>query len=227
MIIMLNIKNVAKNYGKKQILSTINLSAKEGEIIGLVGENGAGKSTLLHIVATLLKPSAGEVTINGYSYQTNLRKARQQIGFVPQEISLWEHLTVEENMLFFEKLSWKRKTNEQLRQLCLEMNLAEWKEPVMTLSGGTKRKLNLAVSLIHDPKLLLLDEPTVGIDLKSKQEIAHYLKMLAKERQVTIVYISHDMDEIMNLCDYTFCLGKDLFYERFLQENGQTVIKII
>lgn len=223
---MLKIKSLGKNYGAKEVFTNINCHIKQGEIIGLVGENGAGKSTLLHIIATLQKQSTGQLFLDGLDYKTDMKKIRQQIGFVPQEISLWEHLTVEENMLFFEKLSWKRKKKEQLRQLCLEMNLTEWKESVTTLSGGTKRKLNLAVSLIHDPKLLLLDEPTVGIDLKSKQEIAHYLKMLAQERQVTIIYISHDMDEIMNLCDYTFCLGEDSFYETFLQAKGQTVVKV-
>jgi len=223
---MLKIQSLAKSYGTKEVFTNINCHVKHGEIIGLVGENGAGKSTLLHIIATLQKQSAGKLFLNDYDYKRQMKQVRQQIGFVPQEVSLWEHLTVKENMEFFEKLSWKRKTSEDLRQLCLEMELEQWKEQVSTLSGGTKRKLNLAVSLIHDPQLLLLDEPTVGIDLKSKQEIAHYLKMLAHERQVAIIYISHDMDEIINLCDYTYCLGEDSFYETFLQQHGQKVIKL-
>lgn len=220
---MLKLQSIAKKYGRKQILSDINLSVRPGEIIGLVGENGAGKTTLLQIIATLLTPTSGEMSVDGLSYSSYLNQVRRKIGFVPQEISLWEHLTVEENMMFFEKLSWKRQSREQLQQLCRDMNLTEWKEPVHTLSGGTKRKLNLAISLIHEPKLLLLDEPTVGIDLKSKQEIATYLQRLAAEREVTIIYISHDMDEIMNLCHYTYCLGEDPFYEKFLIEHGQRV----
>jgi len=220
---MLNLQSIAKKYGKRQVLVDINLSVQPGEIIGLVGENGAGKTTLLQMIATLLKPTSGEISIDGLSYATNLNAVRRKIGFVPQEISLWEHLTVEENMVFFEKLSWKQQSRKQLRQLCQEMNLVEWKEPVHTLSGGTKRKLNLAISLIHEPKLLLLDEPTVGIDLKSKQEIIAYLQWLAREKQVTIFYISHNMDEIMNLCHYTYCLGEDPFYEKFLIEQGQRV----
>lgn len=222
---MLKIKSLSKSYGKKQVFTNINCHIRPGEIVGLVGENGAGKSTLLHIIATLQRQSSGQLFLNDMNYQTNFKKIRRQIGFVPQEISLWEHLTVEENMVFFGKLSWKRKTKEQLRELCLEMNLAEWQQPVSTLSGGTKRKLNLAISLIHDPTLLLLDEPTVGIDLKSKLEIAHYLKILSHDRQVAIIYISHDMDEIINLCDYTLCLGEDPFYKTFLLEKGQNVIE--
>src|SRR5699024_9782805 len=94
----------------------------------------------------------------------------------PQEIAVWEQFTVEENMIFFEKLSWKNKSRRELRRLCEEMKLDRWEDQVNTLSGGMKRKLNLAISLIHDPKVLLLDEPTVGIDLKSRKEIGSYLR---------------------------------------------------
>src|SRR5690625_102409 len=104
------------------------------------------------------------------------------------------------------------------------MKLNKWKEKVHTLSGGMKRKLNLAISLIHDPTMLLLDEPTVGIDLKSKQEIANYLEELAYEHHKTIIYTSHVMDEIMHLCDYTYCLGIDPLYEEFLQARNQSII---
>lgn len=223
---MLNIQSLHKKYGATTVLDHISFQVKEGEIVGLVGENGAGKSTLLHIIATLQKASGGSVHLHDLSYKSNLKSVRKKIGFVPQEIAVWEELTVEENMIFFEKLSWKHKTLDQLRQLCLDMELHKWKEKVHTLSGGMKRKLNLAIALIHDPDLLLLDEPTVGIDLKSKQEIGHYLKGLAKAEAKTIIYTSHDMDEIMHLCDYTYCLGRDPFYETFLQERKQKIITL-
>lgn len=223
---MLNITSIHKKYGSTLVFDNISIQVEHGEIVGLVGENGAGKSTFLHILATLQKPTKGTIQLNDLTYKTQLKSVRKKIGFVPQEIAVWDDFTVEENMVFFEKLSWKDRGISELRQLCLDMELHKWKEKVHTLSGGMKRKLNLAISLIHDPALLLLDEPTVGIDLKSKQEIGQYLKTLAKEQGKTIIYTSHDMDEIMNLCDYTYCLGKDPFYEVFLREKGQEVISL-
>lgn len=151
---------------------------------------------------------------------------RKQIGFVPQDIAIWDEFTVEENMVFFEKLSWKKKSNAQLKQLCQEVNLEKWKEPVKTLSGGMKRKLNIAISLIHDPQLLLLDEPTVGIDLKSRKEIGAYLKDQAVKNEKIIVYTSHDMDEIINLCDRVFCIGEDPFYKTILKNSGKEVFSM-
>src|SRR5699024_6762403 len=128
---------------------------------------------------------------------------------VPQEIAVWEHLSVRENMLFFEQLSWKRQSEEDLRKLCTEMNLMKWTEKVSTLSGGMKRKLNLAMSLIHEQELLLLDEPTVVIDKK-----------------IIMIYISHDMDEIKQLCDKIYSLGDDSYYEALLKNEGLFVVNL-
>lgn len=221
---MLEVSNVSKNYGKKNVLYNISFTAQPGEIIGLVGENGAGKSTLLRILATLEKMNAGSITLNDVAYQQKNRKIKQQIGFVPQDISVWDDFTVEENMIFFEKLAWKNKTHEELRQLCLDMQLVKWKEKVKTLSGGMKRKLNLAISLIHDPELLLLDEPTVGIDLKSKKEIGNYLRKKLAANGKIIIHTSHDMDEIIHLCDRVICIGEDPFYSRLLTDARKKLI---
>jgi ABC-2 type transport system ATP-binding protein len=221
---MLEVNALSKKYGKKTILEAINFCVEKGEIIGLVGENGAGKSTLLNILATLQQPTGGTLTLKALDYHKHHKLLRKQIGYVPQDIAIWEEFTVEENMLFFEKLSWRRKTNQELRQLCLDMELDKWKEPVKILSGGMKRKLNLAISLIHDPELLLLDEPTVGIDLKSKKEIGSYLKDQANQLKKAIIYTSHDMDEITSLCDRVICIGEDPFYEKILQRTEKEII---
>lgn len=217
---MLEVNGVQKRYKRKNVLQDVSFQLKEGEIVGLVGENGAGKSTLLQILALVLQPTAGELRLDGKRYEDDFKRLRQKIGYVPQDISVWEEYTVEENMRFFERLSWKRRSLEECRNLCLEMQLTQWKEPVHSLSGGMKRKLNLAISLLHDPILLLLDEPTVGIDLKSKTEIGSYLLDLAKKEGKMILYTSHDMDEITNICDRVYSIGDDPFYPTLLKNRG-------
>ena len=221
---MLEVNALSKKYGKKTILNEINFRVEKGEIIGLVGENGAGKSTLLNILATLQQPTDGHLALNSLRYEKHYKSLRKQIGYVPQDIAVWEDFSVEENMLFFEKLSWKRKTNEELRQLCMDMKLDKWKAPVKALSGGMKRKLNLAISHIHDPEVLLLDEPTVGIDLKSRIEIGNYLKDQAFQHEKVIVYTSHDMDEIISLCNRVLCIGDDPFYDEILKKAGKDIV---
>lgn len=222
---MLKTTGISKSFGNKAILQEISFSANRGDVIGLAGENGAGKSTLLNVLATLMKPDSGSIELQGLDYAKDKKKVRSLIGFVPQELAIWEQLTVEENMKFFEKLSWKDKTTEELRNLCLDMKLDKWKEKAATLSGGQKRKLNLAISLIHEPALLLLDEPTVGIDMRSKKEIISYLKQLAAASGTIIVYTSHDMDEIKELCNQVVCIGTDPFYYDLLQGTGKPLLK--
>lgn len=223
---MLKVKNLTKKYGKKLILNDVSFTVSQGEIIGLVGENGAGKSTLLRILATLERATSGSITLSTQTYSRDIKSVRKQLGFVPQELAIWDNFTVKENMLFFEKLAWKNKNIDQLRQLCLDMELNRWDDRVDILSGGMKRKLNLAISLIHDPSLLLLDEPTVGIDLKSRKEIGLYLKRLVETSNKSIIYTSHDMDEITTLCDRVLCLGDDPFYQQFLIDAGVDVISL-
>lgn len=221
---MLHVYNIKKTYRKIPILNNISFDVKPGEIIGLVGENGAGKSTLLKVIATLIKPTNGMIHLDSLHFQKNRKKVRKQIGYVPQDIAIWDNLTVKENMLFFEKLSWKKKNLFELEQLCLDMKLNKWHDSVRTLSGGQKRKLNMAISLIHDPSLLLLDEPTVGIDMKSKQEIAQYLKKRVAEQGLIVLYTTHDMLEIDMLCKKVICIGKDPFYQNILEKSNKEIL---
>jgi ABC-2 type transport system ATP-binding protein len=221
---MLNVEAVTKSYGNKNVIQDFSFTVHPGEIIGLVGENGAGKSTLLRILATIDKPDSGRINLYDFSYEKNRKEVRKSIGYVPQDIAIWEELSVKENMHFFERLSYHSKTDDELRQLCLEMKLDKWTETAKSLSGGMKRKLNIAITLIHTPELLLLDEPTVGIDLKSKKEIGSYLYKQAKENHRMIVYTSHDMDEINELCDKVICIGKDSFYKEILASSNKEII---
>ena len=220
---MLKVNNVSFSYRTKQVLDNVSIEIEEGEIIGLVGENGAGKTTFLNILATLLKPKKGTIVYNNLNYKNKKRALRKQIGYVPQEIALWDDLTVMENMLFFEKLSWVKKSENDLKDILLDMQLDRFDTKVKELSGGMKRKLNLAISLIHDPNLLLLDEPTVGIDLKSKIEINEILRYMSEEENMTVIYTSHDMDEITQLCDRTIVFGSDPFYRQLLKHEGMEI----
>lgn len=215
---MLEVKSLSKSYGKKKVLENFNLSASKGEVIGLVGENGAGKSTLLKILATLLKEDSGQVLLNDRDYKKHYRSLRKYIAYVPQELALWEDLTVMENMKFFENLSKARRSKEELKSILEAVQLKQDDKKVNQLSGGMKRKLNLAVSLINEPKLLLLDEPTAGIDLKSRIEIGDFLKNLAQEQKVLIIYTSHDMNEIEQICDRVVIIGQDDFYRNLLHQ---------
>lgn len=215
---MLEVKSLSKKYGEKTVFEDLDLSAEAGEIIGLVGENGAGKSTLLKILATLSLPSSGEISLMNQTYRKNEKKLREYIAYVPQDIALFEELTVMENMKFFQKLSRKKVSKEDLKALLSSVNLQVDQVKVSNLSGGMKRKLNLAVSLISDPKLLLLDEPTAGIDLRSRIEIGAFLKKLALEKNILIIYTSHDMNEIEQVCSRVVIIGEDPFYSKILKD---------
>lgn len=212
---LLRVDALYKSYGREAVLENFNFQAEKGEIVGLVGENGAGKSTLLRILATLNLPTSGEVYLYEESYRKNYKKLREKIGYVPQEIQLWEDLPVIENMKFFEKLSPENRYVSELKELLSRLHLQKYDTKVKRLSGGMKRKLNLAISLIHQPELLLLDEPTSGIDLKSRIEIGKFLKELSDEGTL-IIYTSHDMTEIKELCDRIIFIGNDPFYENIL-----------
>lgn len=215
---MLKVKSVNKSYGKRHVLDNFSMTAERGEIIGLVGENGAGKSTLLKILATLTQPDKGELCLNGKTYRKHFKDHRQIIGYVPQDIAVWDDLTALENMKFFAKLSPGKKSVSELKDLLDNIQLDRYDTKVNKLSGGMKRKLNLAISLINEPEFLLLDEPTAGIDLKSRIEIGEFLKKLAVNKETLIIYTSHDMNEIKEVCDRVIIIGKDSFYRDLLAD---------
>lgn len=222
---MLKVDTISKSYGQKKVLDKVRFEIEAGTIVGLVGENGAGKSTLINIIAGLLKPDAGSIHLNELHVKKQQKKYRNQIGYIPQDIAIWDHFTVAENMRFFEKLSNVKKTNAELKDICREMKLDKWHDPVKSLSGGQKRKLNMALSLIHDPTLLLLDEPTVGIDMRSKAEIINYIKQRAKKNNMIVLFTSHDMTEIEALCNRVICIGEDPFYYDLLRQADKEVVR--
>lgn len=200
---MLKIENLKKTYGKIEALKNINLEIEEGEFFGLLGPNGAGKSTLMNVIIGYLSADSGRIIFNNSTISTQSSSFKNQIGYVPQEISLYQELSAEQNLKIFGKLfklndsHLKAKIHEVLELVGLQDRI---KDSVKDFSGGMKRRLNIAASLLHDPKLILCDEPTVGVDPQSRNAIFDLLQKLSKEGK-TIIYTTHYMEEAERLCD--------------------------
>jgi ABC-2 type transport system ATP-binding protein len=198
----LEVHEVSKRYGPTLALDGVRFDVREGEIFGLLGPNGAGKTTLLSIVSCLLEPTSGEVRLLGQPLIPNDREARRLIGVVPQELALYSDLTAQENVCFFGELygihgaELRRRVSQILAAIGLEDKAGE---RVRTFSGGMKRRLNLGIALVHRPRLLLLDEPTVGVDPQSRNHIFEEVRRLNAEG-MTLVYTSHYMEEVQALC---------------------------
>lgn len=201
---MIIVQNLTKRYPKaeKNALNGIDLEIKTGEFFGLLGPNGSGKTTLISILCGLLKPNSGTATILGYDVQKSSTQLLSQIGLVPQEIALYPSLTLEQNLQFFGNIYGIRgkKLKEKIEQ-CLDIaQLANFRhKPIHTYSGGMKRRANLVASLIHDPKILFLDEPTANVDPQSRHVIFQSLQNLIKSG-MTMVYTTHYLDEAEHLC---------------------------
>ena len=200
---MLKIENLKKTYGKIEALKNINLEIEEGEFFGLLGPNGAGKTTLMNVIIGYLSADSGRIIFNNSTISTQSSSFKNQIGYVPQEISLYQELSAEQNLKIFGKLfklndsHLKAKIHEVLELVGLQDRI---KDSVKDFSGGMKRRLNIAASLLHDPKLILCDEPTVGVDPQSRNAIFDLLQKLSKEGK-TIIYTTHYMEEAERLCD--------------------------
>jgi ABC-2 type transport system ATP-binding protein len=222
---MIAVNDVSKKYGSKLTLNQVTLGVRQGEILGLIGPNGAGKSTLLSMLATVIKPTSGGIQIHGQDAIRHPEQVRKQIGYVPQEIALYSTLTVLDNLRFWGEMAGKRLSRDETEHAAKIVHLKDkLYEKVHTLSGGMKRKLNIAVSLLHDPKILILDEPTVGIDIQSKRDITQFIKGLASQGK-TIVYTSHDAHEIEYLCQNIAILnqGNLLFHGSIEDAVAQAV----
>lgn len=213
---MITIEKGAKSFGKKKLFQQLNMAFEPQKVTVLLGENGAGKSTLLHILAGLETLDAGHVLYE--QSPISPKKIHEMIGFVPQEIALWEHLTVMQNIQFFKKQKKGAISEEQITRYCEQLHLVDLHQPISKLSGGTKRKANLLIGLLHQPKFLILDEPTVGIDLKSRYEIQALIREL--KSTCTIVMTTHHLDEVEAVADCIITMGKDPFYENVLREKG-------
>ncbi|WP_082233082.1 ABC transporter ATP-binding protein [Halobacillus massiliensis] len=196
---MIEFKEVSKKYKRKQVLDPFSLTIREGSSVGIIGPNGAGKSTFLKLAASIERPSNGEITFSGTPYKKSISRVRKAIGYVPQDIALYEELTVKEQISFWSSLE-KQKTDENFLAKMIEtLRLHEvFGERVERLSGGWRRKVNLCVGLLRNPSVCMLDEPTAGVDLAAKEDIIDWLKQLHQEGK-TLLYISHDWYELKKL----------------------------
>ena len=201
---LLVIDALTYRYGERVAVRAAGLDCRRGEILGLLGPNGAGKTTLLSCVAGLLGGHAGTMTFAGTPFRPATdAAARQRLGLVPQELALYDDLTARENLQFFARLqgvAGPRVAAAVQQGLALAGLLERADDRVRTFSGGMKRRLNLAVGDLHGPELLLLDEPTVGVDPQSRNHLFECLLAL-KARGRTLIYTSHYMDEVQRLCD--------------------------
>jgi len=206
--VIIKVKGLTKVYGNNVALDQLDLSVLRGEIFGVVGPNGAGKSTLLSLLATVIKPTSGEFHVAGFSSNGNINQIKRIIGYVPQDISLYTMLSGLDNLKFWAGLYniRGRERDRKIDELVELTNLgSRIKDKVETYSGGMKRRLNIATALIHDPPVLLMDEPTAGMDAGSRNILIRTLKEL-KRKGRTIVFSSHYMDELEDSCDRALIL---------------------
>ncbi|MBS4206549.1 ABC transporter ATP-binding protein [Bacillus sp. FJAT-50079] len=208
---MLEVVELTKHFKQHKAVQGINLYLERGEIVGLLGPNGAGKSTAIAMMSSLISPTAGEVRFQQVDVLKNPQLLRAKLGVVPQELALYEDLTARENLEFFGRIQkmknpeLKRKIDEVLTLIGLD---DQGKKLVKHFSGGMKRRLNIGAALLHEPEILIMDEPTVGIDPQSRNYILDSVKRLNKELNMTILYTSHYMEEVEFLCDRIYIMDR-------------------
>lgn len=200
---ILEVDHVVKRYGSKLSVDHLNLSVNKGEIFGLLGPNGAGKSTTISMIAGLLKMDQGEIRLDGISVKEQPLDVKRKIGLVPQDLALYETMSAVDNVTFFARLyglrgkQLKERVQESLEFVGLQDKA---KEAPATFSGGMKRRLNIACALSHRPDLIIMDEPTVGIDPQSRNHILESVRTLNRMGS-TIIYTSHYMEEVAAISD--------------------------
>jgi ABC-2 type transport system ATP-binding protein len=200
---VIEVKSLTKSYNGRKALKGINFTIQTGELYGLLGPNGAGKTTIISIMSSILDADSGEVTIGRYNLSTDAKSVKKVIGVVPQEIALYNELTAYENLLFWGGLYQVpgKELSNQANELLNLFGLEDRKnDKVGNYSGGMKRRINIAAALLHRPKVLFMDEPTVGIDPQSRNLIFEMIEKLHSQG-MTIVYTTHYMEEAERFCN--------------------------
>jgi len=214
---MIKITNLTKSYRDKKALDNLSLEIAEGSIFGLLGVNGAGKTTLLSILNGLITQDSGKVEVFGLDMSKDIKKIKSFSSIIPQHLAFYEDLSVKENLDFFAKV---QNAEQENYDKAVEINSLEsiFSQRASTLSGGQKRRLNIAIGLLNNPKVIYFDEPTVGIDTKSRNEILNSIKEY-KNFGITVVYTSHYMNEIEKICDEVAVIDHGKLVEQNFVEN--------
>lgn len=205
----ISIQQVTKTYKEKTVVNQVSLTIEKGELYGLLGVNGAGKTTLINMLCSLTKPTSGEIYIDGLDLQTNSEQVKQIIAVSPQETAIAPNLTVRENLELLARIHGfsKKETSLKIQQMMQLFGLQQFeRQKSKTLSGGWKRKLSIALALLTEPKILFLDEPTLGLDILARRELWHIIESL--KNKVTIILTTHYLEEAEALCD-RICIMKD------------------
>ncbi|WP_332693667.1 ABC transporter ATP-binding protein [Halalkalibacter lacteus] len=200
---IVKVTKIEKHFGENHVIKGVNFSIEEGEVFGLLGPNGAGKTTLISILSAQMSTFSGQITINNLDIEKNTSDIKKLIGVVPQEIALYQELSAYDNLKFFGALyGLKRKDLKEKVKWILKLVGLEDRahEPIKNYSGGMKRRINIAAALLHDPLVVFMDEPTVGIDPQSRNKIYELITLLKKQKK-TIIYTTHYMEEATSLCD--------------------------
>ncbi len=218
---MLKINNLKKNYGDIQAVKGVHLEVNKGEIVGLLGPNGAGKSTTISMISTLIKPDAGSVEFKGIDVLKDPKPIQKVLGIVPQEIALYPTLTGYENLKFWGSAYGLKGSalKEKIEVVSEIIGIKDrLKDKVEKYSGGMKRRINIGAALLHDPELLIMDEPTVGIDPQSRNHILETIKQL-NEKGMSIIYTSHYMEEVEFLCDRIYIMDEGVVIAEGTKES--------
>ena len=197
-------KSLTKSFGDLVAVNDISFSVEKGEIFGFLGPNGAGKSTTMMIFTTLLKPTNGNALVGGFDVLKNPKQVRENIGFVQQETTVDEYLSGRENLLLQAKLNHipKNEINQRINEVLELIELSDKQhQAVVTYSGGMRKRLDIAGGLLHHPRVLFLDEPTVGLDIQTRRKIWQYIKKIHTQFDMTIFLTTHYMEEADSLCD--------------------------
>ncbi|WP_075981480.1 ABC transporter ATP-binding protein [Bacillus massilinigeriensis] len=206
---MLEVIELTKEFKSKKAVNGVNLQLNKGETVGLLGPNGAGKSTTISMISSLVPPTSGDIKVNNESILKSPEKIRNILGVVPQEIALYMELTAKENLEFFGRIHRipHNKLKDKVQEILEIIGLTDRaNDLVKTFSGGMKRRLNIGAALLHEPELIIMDEPTVGIDPQSRNYILETVKKLNQEKNMTVIYTSHYMEEVEYLCDRIYIM---------------------
>lgn len=206
---MIEVKNVTKSYGKAVAVNDISFTIKEGEIVGLLGPNGAGKSTTMNMITGFIEPTQGEIIVDGYDMAKKPRKAKKEIGYMPEGVPLYTDLTVKEFVTYMAEIKQvnKKERKEKVEKILKETGLNDVeKKLIKNLSRGYKQRVSMAGALVGEPKILILDEPTVGLDPKQITEIRSLIKELGKTH--TVILSSHILSEVSQICNKVIIINK-------------------